>query len=150
VVYCDPPYLLSTRTSRHRYAHEFGSDQEHTALLTLLQGLKCRVLLSGYPSRLYDEMLAGWRCIAYRTRTRGRTLTECLWFNFPEPTELHDYRFVGSGYRERLMLKRRVTRLALKLDDLAPRHRGFVLDAIRQRYFQSGVPATLAGKDAPR
>lgn len=95
VVYCDPPYVHSTRTSRHRYKFEM-TDAQHVQLLTLLQALRCRVMLSGYPSALYSTMLKDWRCISYRTRTRGRTLTECLWCNFPEPTELHDYRYIGK------------------------------------------------------
>lgn len=136
VVYCDPPYLLSTRTSRHRYKHEFGSDEQHTSLLTLLQGLDCHVLISGYPSKLYNDLLKDWRCISYRTRTRGRTLTECLWCNFPEPTELHDYRFIGKNYRERLTLKRFATRFLTRLDRMPALKRNFVLDLVHQRQFR--------------
>src|SRR5204863_4936466 len=43
VLYCDPPYLLSTRQGRFYYDHEMSEDQ-HARLLALLQGLKCRVL----------------------------------------------------------------------------------------------------------
>lgn len=130
VIYCDPPYLLSTRTSRHRYAHEFSTDEQHTALLTLLKEMPCRVLISGYPSKLYDKLLRGWRCISYQTRTRGRTLTECLWCNFPEPTELHDWRYFGNGHRERVTLKRFAARFVRRLDNYPPLKRNFVLHLI--------------------
>lgn len=132
VIYCDPPYLLSTRTSRHRYKFEMTDDQ-HTQLLTLLQGMHCRVLISGYPSTLYSALLKDWRCISYRTRTRGRTLTECLWCNFPEPVELHDWRYIGKDYRERLTLKRFATRFLTRLEAMPELKRNFILSLIDQR-----------------
>jgi len=132
VVYCDPPYVLSTRTSYHRYKFEMTDDQ-HAALLALVQEMPCHVLISGYPSKLYAQKLKTWRCISYRTRTRGRTLTECLWCNFPEPTELHDWRFIGKNYRERLTLKRFATRFLTRLDAMPALKRNFVLNLVDAR-----------------
>lgn len=134
VIYCDPPYLLSTRTSRHRYKFEM-TDEQHAQLLTLLQAMTCRVMISGYPSALYSARLKAWRCISYRTRTRGRTLTECLWCNFPEPTELHDWRFAGRDFRERLKLKRQATRWLNRLEKMPSLQKGYLLNLIEQRHF---------------
>jgi DNA adenine methylase len=134
VVYCDPPYLLETRRSRRYYHHEL-TNEDHSALLAALVDLKCRVLLSGYPSPLYGDTLQNWRCCSYKARTRGSTVTECLWMNFPEPTALHDWRYAGKSYRERLALNRLAARWAARLDRMPARKRGFVLDGIRQRYF---------------
>lgn len=139
VIYCDPPYLLSTRTSRHRYNHEFSDDQ-HAALLALLDAMSPKygpcILLSGYPSKLYSERLKNWRCISYRTRTRGRTLTECLWCNQPEPVKLHDWSYFGNDCRERLNLKRYAARFIARLERLSPAKRNYVLDIVDQRQFQ--------------
>lgn len=132
VVYCDPPYLLSTRTSSHRYKFEM-TDDDHMQLLTLLQGINCRVLLSGYPSKMYAQKLKSWRCISYQTRTRGRTLIECLWMNYPQPTELHDWRFFGSTHRERVTIKRFAARFVNRLEKYPPLKRNFVLNLIDQR-----------------
>jgi len=132
VIYCDPPYLLSTRQERFYYDHEL-TEKDHARLLALLQALKCRVLLSGYPSELYGATLQDWRCLRYRTRTRGRTVTECLWANFPEPDELHDWRYAGNNFRQRVALKRLANRWLAKLDTMTPRKRGYVLDAISNR-----------------
>lgn len=129
VVYCDPPYLLSTRNGRRYYEHEM-SDGAHSSLLALLQGLPCRVLLSGYPSELYGAALQGWRCLSYRTRTRGKTVTECLWCNFPEPAQLHDWRYAGNSYRERLSLKRLGLRWLRRLEAMPARKRGYVLETL--------------------
>ncbi len=140
VIYCDPPYLLSTRQGRFYYDHEM-TDEQHASLLALLQALKCRVLLSGYPSDLYSSQLQTWRCLRYRTRTRGRTVTECLWLNFPEPAELHDWRYAGQSFRQRLAFKRLAARWLARLEGMAARKRGYVLDAVHQRYFERGLPA---------
>jgi hypothetical protein len=34
------------------------------------------VILSGYPSQLYDETLAGWRSMEFQAMTRGGVRTE--------------------------------------------------------------------------
>ena len=133
VVYCDPPYLLSTRQGRLYYDEYEMSDEQHWLLLTIVLGLPCRVLVSGYWSDLYGEYLKDWRLMRYRVRTRGKTVTECLWCNFPEPDELHDWRYAGKTYRERLYLRRLAKRWLSKLDRMTPRKRGYVLNAIGQR-----------------
>lgn len=137
VIYCDPPYLLETRQGRLYYEHELSNDQ-HRRLLALLQALPCRVLLSGYPSELYGAALQSWRCLSYRARTRGKTVTECLWCNFPEPVELADWRFAGRNFRERLSLKRLAARWLARIEGMPARKRGYVLHAIAQRQSRQG------------
>ena len=63
LVYSDPPYLLQTRKSLRRYRHDY-EEADHVALLELLQGLPCKVMISRYPSALYDTHLAGWRSLS--------------------------------------------------------------------------------------
>ena len=46
LVYCDPPYVLSTRTGK-QYRFEM-TDAQHAALLAILTALPCHVMLSGY------------------------------------------------------------------------------------------------------
>lgn len=66
VIYCDPPYLGDTRTGRSRrkkvmdYAHDMLTEAEHRELAGTLRAAAGHVLLSGYPSELYDELYAGW------------------------------------------------------------------------------------------
>lgn len=81
LIYCDPPYVLSTR-GRQQYKHEM-TDADHEALLAALCGGKAMVMLSGYECDLYDAYLAGWRKeqIASRTLSHKRR-TETLWMNF--------------------------------------------------------------------
>ena len=39
-------------------------------------------IVSGYPSRLYADLYAGWTCVTTSTRTdRGVSVTESLWIS---------------------------------------------------------------------
>ena len=111
LIYCDPPYIMSTRRSQRQiYLYELD-DASHSQLLAVLQGLPCMVQISGYWSELYAEALKDWRLVRFQTTTRGHGVAEeCLWMNYPEPTALHDYRFLGSDYRERERIRRKIRR----------------------------------------
>jgi DNA adenine methylase len=58
--YLDPPYLGQTRTVENVYAFEMSSDQ-HAELLRVVRSCNGRVMLSGYPSPMYDDELKDWR-----------------------------------------------------------------------------------------
>ena len=108
LVYCDPPYLMATRSSKRRIYRCELEEPGHIALLDVLVQLPCMVMVSGYESELYRDRLATWRVVRYRAMTSGGGMrTECLWCNFPEPVELHDYRYLGRGFRERERIRRR-------------------------------------------
>jgi DNA adenine methylase len=90
--YCDPPYLHETRASTGAYRFEMA-EQEHKDLLAVLLGCKGKVMLSGYPSDLYDSMLAGWTRHTFDLPNHvaggaeKRRMTEVLWCNFGAPGE---------------------------------------------------------------
>lgn len=81
--YVDPPYLPVTRGERSGrcYHHELTA-YDHAALLAFLQALAGMVVLSGYPSALYDDALTGWRRVTTKAHADGaRERTEVLWIN---------------------------------------------------------------------
>jgi DNA adenine methylase len=130
LVYCDPPYLmLSERSGRAVYEHEMA-EESHLRLLRLLRKLPCRILISGYWSALYANELRQWKRITFEGHTRQGTKTEWLWFNYPEPVELHDYRFLGRGFRERERIKRKVSRWTARLQRMPTLERQALLSAI--------------------
>jgi DNA adenine methylase len=57
LIYADPSYLGSTRSSG-RYRFEMAKEVEHRELAATLPGCRAAVVLSGYPSELYDELYA--------------------------------------------------------------------------------------------
>ena len=126
-VYCDPPYVRSTRrSSKDIYEFEM-SDDDHCELLNVLKMLPCNVMISGYPSDLYEMYLSDWRYELFITRTRQGSAEECIWMNYPEPTVLHDYSFLGDNFRERERIKRKATRWAKRLASLPPLERLAIL-----------------------
>ena len=86
--FVDPPYLVSTRSRANRrpdnggvYRHEL-TEEQHVELLAALQELAGMVVLSGYPSELYEDMLPGWLRIDREAFADGALArTECLWLN---------------------------------------------------------------------
>lgn len=84
-LYVDPPYIRSTRVGGV-YRHEM-SDDDHRELAEALLACKASVVLSGYPSPLYDELYAGWHRRDFHTSTgQGGTWAnrvEVLWSNRP-------------------------------------------------------------------
>jgi len=147
LIYCDPPYLLETRRSQRRiYAHEMTDALEHRHLLRCLRSLTCRVILSGYYSELYATELHDWRTLTYQAQTRGGSpATEYLWMNYTEPFELHDYKFLGSNFRERERIKRQQVRWQARLERMDPAQRYAMLEVIdRLRY-----PIAISSDTAP-
>lgn len=134
-VYLDPPYLASVRSRPGRvyYRCEFMQMREHEKLLDLVVKLPARVAISGYLSPLYTERLAGWRSLKFEAMTRGGPATESLWFNYPEPEQLHDYRFLGSNKMERQCLRRMKDRWQAKLDAMPRLKRQALLAALEEK-----------------
>ncbi|CAN7340200.1 DNA adenine methylase [Pseudoxanthomonas sp. LjRoot168] len=79
--YVDPPYVAATRDGGNDYRHEM-TDSDHARLAESLKSLRGMVVLSGYPSPLYDELFPGWRRIDRPALADGaRPRIECLWLN---------------------------------------------------------------------
>jgi hypothetical protein len=132
-IYHDPPYLMDTRsTQRELYAHEY-TPEKHEKLLELIVILPCKQAISGYFSEMYMSMLATWNYITYPSMTRGGTMaTEYLWFNYPIPDQLHDYRYLGDDYRERERIRRKRQRWVNRLKRLDDLERWAILSAIEE------------------
>ena len=89
LIYADPPYLLNTRGGK-QYRHEMD-EQDHLDLLAALVKHKGPVILSGYPSDMYDRELKGWHKTQKKSYNHNADArTEVLWCNFDLPTTLLD------------------------------------------------------------
>jgi methylase of polypeptide subunit release factors len=126
LIYADPPYLHETRTSRHRYNHEMTQAQHVALLARLAAGLPASVILSGYPSKLYDDALPGWNTREFQAMTRGGPRTEKLWFNF-EPSAVHWASYAGEDFTDRQRIKRKAARWAANYKSLPAGERLAVL-----------------------
>ena len=146
-IYCDPPYLHSTRTRPNQYTYEL-TDADHERLLHILtQYTSANIAISGYYSDLYAEKLSTWRLVTFPAKTRGNTMaTEHLWMNYPEPIHLHDYAYLGANYRERERITRKKKRWTEKLTNLPTLERYAILSAIND-LFPSPVSVAAKKKD---
>jgi DNA adenine methylase len=85
--YLDPPYLAATRTAKDVYAHEMSA-ADHERLLGVIKQCKGRVMLSGYPSQVYEDHLHDWQRHEFTlpnqaaSGSKKRKMTEVLWCNF--------------------------------------------------------------------
>lgn len=133
LIYCDPPYLMETRRqNRPIYRCEL-TEADHVHLLAILRGLPCMVMISGYWSELYGRALHDWRVVSFKAQTRGgASATEYVWMNFPEHLELHDYRYLGEGFRERERIKRKTARWVRRLREMPALERHAMMAAISQ------------------
>lgn len=136
LVYCDPPYLPETRSRSRVYRYDY-SVEDHECLLALLKTLPCMVVVSGYPSALYGDELRSWQQIQFSAKTHAGQRVESLWFNFDPPTKLHDHRFLGSTFRERELIKRRLHRLRARIRRLSDVERQLLRDWINAQDMQS-------------
>lgn len=122
VVYCDPPYLLSTRRNPvPTYEHEF-TDAGHIAFLAMVHALPCRVLVSHLPCELYATALRAWHTFTFNNTTRHGLQLEQVWCNFPPSPLLHEYTYVGDNKRHREQIRRHygvILRRAAKLPPAA-------------------------------
>lgn len=85
LLYVDPPYLAATRNSL-AYRHEMPDEDQHRELAAALAECKATVVVSGYPSALYDEdLFAGWDRTEIAASTGQGSVwserTEVLWCN---------------------------------------------------------------------
>ncbi len=88
LLYVDPPYLGSTRANDNAYRVEMCTDDQHRELAGVLRACQASVVLSGYPSDLYDlELYPDWHRHEMPASTgQGGTWanrTEVLWSNRP-------------------------------------------------------------------
>lgn len=87
LVYCDPPYVMSTRYGK-QYRCEMTND-DHVELLDTLKRHKGPVVISGYQSELYDQELAGWRKDTTVSADQlSQVKSEVLWMNFDPPEQM--------------------------------------------------------------
>jgi DNA adenine methylase len=82
LIYVDPPYLLSTRRQKY-YNVEMVEEKEHLELLEVLKQHEGYVMISGYASDLYDEVLRSWQSVEIVSQAeQGKRRVEKIWCNF--------------------------------------------------------------------
>ncbi len=88
LIYADPPYLLSTRKQKY-YNVEMTEEKEHLQLINVLKEHSGPVIISGYNSDLYNNLLSGWNKIEIKANAeQGKERTEVIWTNYEIPKQV--------------------------------------------------------------
>lgn len=82
IMFVDPPYVHGARNlNQGSYRHEM-TDEDHRELAATLRQVRGYVVVSGYPSDLYEEIFQGWPQFsrkAYADKSAERT--EVVWLS---------------------------------------------------------------------
>ena len=128
LIYSDPPYLKDTRTSGRGYRFDY-EQSDHIELLARLKRLPCQVILSGYPSALYDEHLGDWHTLELQVMNQAGVRTEKLWLNFT-PERLFWAAYAGKNFTDRQRIKRKAQSWAQRYQAMPAPERLAVLSAM--------------------
>ncbi len=98
--YCDPPYVMETRTGKI-YNNEM-TDADHIQFLETITKIEGKAIISGYNSDLYNNYLSNWnkREIEVNASMSMKKLPdrnttkaiECLWYNYEHNTNFIQYK----------------------------------------------------------
>ena len=97
--------------------------------MEILKGLPCSVILSGYPSNVYDELLTDWGTLELQVMNQGGVRTEKLWFNFTTE-RVHWCRYAGKNFTDRQRIKRKAENWGRRYQALPRAERLAVLSSI--------------------
>jgi hypothetical protein len=107
-------------------------------------------MISGYWSEMYAKELAGWNSTHFQAQTRQGPATEWVWMNYPEPTELHDYRYIGGDFRERENIKKRLGTIKRKIGNLSEIERRALLETSSKMVVQTPPEMTMNYRERER
>lgn len=130
LIYCDPPYVMASRSGRKIYQHEM-TDQQHRDLIALLLTIPAAIVISGYANEIYDTALKNWHRVEFQAMTRGGVRTEVLWMNYTPPAVPSELTYIGDNYRERQRIKRKTQRWAEKLRKLPPAEQAAIMEVLQ-------------------
>ena len=91
LIYADPPYLMETRTAnvKQQYSNEMLTEQEHIELLEVLLQHPGYVVISGYESELYNDVLKGWSKSSIQSNDQSNNpRTEVIWMNYEPQSQI--------------------------------------------------------------
>lgn len=82
-MYIDPTYLKRTKLSKRRQYKFEMTDEDHVELLNELLQIKAKVMISGYESDMYDDILREWNKEFLRSNNEyGSASREFIWMNY--------------------------------------------------------------------
>lgn len=126
-IYADPPYVISSRKRLKIYLHEM-QDYDHVQMFRALKEYGFKTMISGYDSKLYQELFKGWYTRDFKVSTHSGTAIEKVWMNYDITTaELVTYDYAGHNFIQRQQYKRKRQRFLKKIMELPKIEREMLL-----------------------
>lgn len=132
MVYMDPPYIISSRHSKRKIYQSEMTLEDHKRFLSMVHKAKFNCMISHYEHPFYDKMLKGWNKEKKTVRYHTRTTEECIYYNYPKPTALQTYDYIGNDCWDRQRIDRKIKRLTKKLIALPCLERNAVIDRVHK------------------
>lgn len=132
--YFDPPYLFETRSTQQKYYKFDFTDSDHFKFLSMVNTVKSNCMISHYPCKLYNDALKDWYTHDFKSMTRGGLRTERIYMNYPTPSVLQDFRYLGTDFTDRQRIKRKIERQLKKLESLPELERIGIISAVIDKY----------------
>lgn len=83
MLYLDPPYIKDLRLIYNCYKYELA-DELHVKLVEIIKNCKCKIMLSGYSSELYDSLLKQSQWSKYTILKKSdEKRNEIVYINYP-------------------------------------------------------------------
>ena len=83
--YCDPPYWSEAPSKWVKYSAGYlqkFSKEDHIRLADILHNVKGMVVISGFDSKLYNQLYKDWECIEKTAvNMNGKKYNEKIWLN---------------------------------------------------------------------
>lgn len=138
-IYLDPPYYYPSRRSVKAIYDCELTEQDHEKLLTMACKVKHNCMISTYENLLYSSYLSSWRKKTFQVSVHGKVTTEVIYMNYPEPTELHDYSYLGTDCWDRQRINRKIKARLATLDNLPILERNAIIQSILKKYPGSSI-----------
>lgn len=138
MIYCDPPYRMSSIKSDIAMYKFTMTDRWHEKFLAIVVKIGdtagIDMIISHYSDAMYEQKLSGWRVVDYYNNTRQGMVHEKMFINYSHVSgKLHDYRYLGNNKDERYNLKHRTAKnLIRKIDRFELRKRQAILYYLRK------------------
>jgi len=81
-IYCDPPYVWDTRSSKYRYPCDMDNNEQQRFIDAVLQMKKAKILISGYENPIYKQLEANGFSTAIIYVHPKRSQKESVWYNY--------------------------------------------------------------------
>jgi len=134
VIFLDPPYLHSTRSRGADLYNCELTPRDHVAILNTVISSRHKFIIIHPITDLYTQSLKYWDFTQISIRYHKKTSFEGIWTNYDLDTPLFNYLACCKSNTQRQQVKRELSRLHAKFDQMTIAKRSFFLNSLIARY----------------